>query len=75
MESKISKLKGIHSFSPLHNLDRKNGFEVAVQRFLDSFGRTLYGTLGFTMGTRGFFRVGREFSVLAEAPHASAVGR
>ena len=65
MESKISKHKGIHSFSPLHNLDRENGFEVAMQRFLDSFGRTLYGTLG----TRGFFRLRREFSVLAEGRH------
>ena len=40
-----------------------------MQRFLDSFGRTLYGTLGFTLGTRVFFRVRREFSVLAEARH------
>ena len=65
MESKISKLKGIHSEFRHCITYPENGSEVAVQTFLDSFGRTVYGTLG----TRGFSRVRREFSVLAEGRH------
>ena len=65
MESKISKLKGIHSEFRHCITYTENGSEVAVQTFLDSFGRTVYGTLG----TRGFSRVPREFSVLAEGRH------
>ena len=65
MESKISKLKGIHSEFRHYITYTENGSEVAVQTFLDSFGRTVYGTLG----TRGFSRVRREFSVLAEGRH------
>ena len=65
MESKISKLKGIHCEFRHCITYTENGSEVAVQTFLDSFGRTVYGTLG----TRGFSRVRREFSVLAEGRH------
>ena len=65
MESKISKLKGIHSEFRHCITYTENGSEVAVQTFLDSFGRTVYGTLG----TRGFSRVRQEFSVLAEGRH------
>ena len=65
MESKISKLKGIHSEFRHCLTYTENGSDVAVQTFLDSFGRTVYGTLG----TRGFSRVRQEFSVLAEGRH------
>ena len=65
MESKISKLKGIHCEFRHCITYTENGSEVAVQTFMDSFGRTVYGTLG----TRDFSRVRREFSVLAEGRH------
>ena len=58
MESKISKLKGIHSEFRHCITYTENGSEVAVETFLDSFGRTVYGTLWVP-----------EFSVLAEGRH------
>ena len=62
MESKISKLKGIHSFSPLNNLQRE-WVRGCGAKILGSFGRTVCGTLG----TRGFSRVRREFSVVGQS--------